>query len=48
MDILFAALGVILAAVMTLALAGALYEHRAALPMVAVMFVAILLFGFIW
>lgn len=48
MDFLFAALGIIFAGIMTLTLAGAIYEHRSALPMVSFMFVAILIFGFIW
>ena len=39
---------VALAVFMTLGLAGAIYEHRAALPMVGLMFVAIILFGLIW
>lgn len=47
-DILFALIGIVLATFMTLGLAGAVYEHRAALPMVAVMFVAVLVFGALW
>lgn len=39
---------VALAVFMTLALAGAVYEHRAALPMVGLMFVALILFGLMW
>jgi hypothetical protein len=45
MSLLFAALSLALAVFMTLGLAGAIDEHREALPMVALMFVAPLVFG---
>lgn len=41
-------IGIVITVTMTLGLAGAVYEHHAALPMVAVMFLAILIFDFIW
>jgi hypothetical protein len=41
-------LSVAFCVVMTLALAGALYGNRSALPMRAAVFIAILIFGAIW
>lgn len=48
MDILLALIGTAAGIFMTLALAGAVYEHRAALPMVGLMFFALILFGLMW
>lgn len=48
MSLLFAALSLALAVFMTLGLAGVIYEHQAALLMVALMFVALLVFGMLW
>lgn len=41
-------IGTVITVILTLGLAGAIYEHRSALPMVAVMFVALLVFGMLW
>jgi hypothetical protein len=41
-------LSIAMAVIMTTGLAGAIYANRAALPMVAAMFFAILIFGAIW
>ena len=47
-SIIMSALGIVMGAVMTLALMGAVYANRTALPMVGAVFVAILVFGAVW